>query len=132
MSFPESIPLRREVHDTPSAASGELVWLGLLVPLVLLLFLILRRIREAHGARSVGGDGDATSVLGWLKGKAHGAVHLRESKRLTPTHSLHEVEWRGRVLLIGCSGQAVQLLAEVPASAPESAGSANTPTGDLA
>lgn len=36
------------------------------------------------------------------------------STRLTPRHSLHVVVWNGRQLLLGCTDQTIELLAESP------------------
>jgi flagellar biogenesis protein FliO len=35
---------------------------------------------------------------------------------LSPRHSLHVVVWNGRRLLLGCTDQSIQLLAETPSS----------------
>lgn len=115
MSFPESIPLRREPQGEPMTAGTELAWLGLFIPLALIAILVLRRVQRQRGSSTASSAScDPKSMLGWLKGNSQGTLLLRESRRLTQTHSVHEVEWRGRTLLIGCSSQSIQLLGELP------------------
>lgn len=131
MSLPDSIPLRREPQGTPVTAGTELAWLGLFIPLALIAILVLRRMQKLRdpGARS-GASNAPKTLLGWFKPNLQGGgLQLRESRRLTQNHSVHEVQWRGRTLLIGCSNQSIQLLGEVPQSAPQAEASATTSKG---
>jgi flagellar biogenesis protein FliO len=44
---------------------------------------------------------------------------VRNTTQLTQRHSIHEVQWNGRKLLIGCSDKDIRLLADVPLPASE-------------
>ncbi len=112
-------------------AGAELAWLGLFIPLALVAILILRRMQRQRGAHANdGASGAPKTMLGWLKASPRGGLLLRESRRLTQTHSVHEVEWRGRTLLVGCSGQSIQLLGEMPSPEQTAAPSSNSSVGD--
>jgi flagellar biogenesis protein FliO len=52
--------------------------------------------------------------MGSLQKKQELRTSLVSSARLTPQHSVHEVTWQGRRLLIGCAPQSIALLAEAP------------------
>lgn len=111
MAFPESIPLRREPEGATSIPATELAWLGVFVLLIALLALVWRKHRSM---RQTGASTNHTGVLGQWLAKAQrpgSAAEVVSSVRLTPQHSVHEVQWRGRRLLIGCAPQAVSVLA---------------------
>lgn len=114
-------------------AGAELAWLGLFIPLALVAILILRRMQRHRGtSANDGASGASKTMLGWLKPSPQGGLLLRESRRLNQTHSVHEVEWRGRTLLIGCSSQSIQLLGEMPSpgrnATTSTSGSEGVPT----
>ncbi|WP_370633586.1 flagellar biosynthetic protein FliO [Acidovorax sp. sic0104] len=113
MSLPKSIPLRREVPDAALGSGSEIAWLGLLIPIALVAVALLRTMKSRSRAMSDGGASAMPKPLrGWLHRSSSGGLQVRESRRLTPGHSVHEIEWRGRTLLIGCSSQSIHVLAE--------------------
>lgn len=121
MTLNESIPVRREPDAVASAAGSELTWMGALVLVVVLLFAVRGKLRRT-GAGKKGADlgKPAAHWLTRLQGKSANAPSVLGSTRLTPTHTLHDVEWQGRRLLVGCSSQSIQVLSEVPSDGPPS------------
>ncbi len=86
--------------------------------------------REPQLGDQSGASNAPKTLLGLFKPNLQGGgLQLRESRRLTQNHSVHEVQWRGRTLLIGCSSQTIQLLAEAPPSASQAEASASNPEG---
>ncbi len=123
MSFPASIPLRR---DPPEGASADSTGVSGMAALGLLLLVAVFawawwRKRRAAGAQAIKDAGTAAASPAtlqpwgrWLGLPAAREVRTLGSTRLTAKHSLHEVQWQGRRLLIGCADQAICLLAETP------------------
>ncbi|GKS74658.1 flagellar biosynthetic protein FliO [Acidovorax sp. SUPP950] len=132
MTLPATIPLRREPEAAASTPGLEAAWMGILVVLALLAAVVWRKIRMR---RPVGQAPKATMTRWsdlWARRSDNGLA-LVSSARLTPSHSVHEVQWQSRRMLIGCAGQSMQLLGEVPAVAPDSTGlSANRGEGSEA
>lgn len=117
MTLNESIPVRREPNAGESAAGSELAWMGALVLVVILVFAVWAKLRGT--GRGEAGDNHAQPATHWLtrlQGKSANALSVLRSSRLTPTHTLHEVEWQGRRLLVGCSSQSIQVLSEMPSA----------------
>ncbi|MFE1574353.1 flagellar biosynthetic protein FliO [Comamonas odontotermitis] len=49
----------------------------------------------------------------WLPRRLPGDLVVKSSARLTPHHSVHQVDWNGKRLLIGCANQSIMLLSEL-------------------
>lgn len=117
MTLNESIPVRREPDAGESAAGGELAWMGALVLVVVLVVTVWGKLRRTRGGKT--GTDRAQPVMHWLtrlQGRSASAPSVLGSTRLTPTHTLHDVEWQGRRLLVGCSSQSIQVLSEMPSA----------------
>jgi hypothetical protein len=116
VALPESIPLRREPAPVPGTPAEELAWMGVFIVLLLLVFVAWRKCRPGGAASE--GKAPAAGWLGRWMGSLQKKQELRtslvSSARLTPQHSVHEVTWQGRRLLIGCAPQSIALLAEAP------------------
>jgi len=129
-SLPSSIPVKR---DQPGEAEGssDLRWVAIVLAMGLISAAVViarRRARPRQATPSVGVNAGAwwTQIRGvW------GAVPSHEIQRvastpLSPRHSLHVVVWDGKRLLLGCSDQSIQLLAQAPlledAAQPDASG----------
>ena len=113
-SLPASIPVKREQPGEASTGASDSWWIVVVVAGALLAFAVVAARRRA---RPVGAKGL------WLGrfGRFFDAMPSREIQRvsstpLSPRHSLHVVVWNGRRLLLGCTDQSIQLLAEAPAA----------------
>ena len=123
MTLPDSIPLRRE--SPMGAGFGDSADFSGLAAIGLLLIFAIFAVawwRKHHAPR---GDANATNApqprwARWLGAQRSKRVTPLGSTRLTPKHSLHEIEWQGKRLLIGCAEQSICLLAEMPVAAPDS------------
>lgn len=111
-SLPASIPVKREQQGEASTGASDSWWIVVVVAVGLLAFAVVA-VRQR--ARPVGAKGP------WLGrfGRFFDAMPPREVQRvsstpLSPRHSLHVVVWNGRRLLLGCTDQSIQLLAEAP------------------
>lgn len=112
-TLPAEIPVKRDGADRPADGQGP-GWphAAALVVAAVLLVMCVPAWRRARARGALTG--------GWLKagsaGCAGGEVGpLRTSSLyLSPRHTVHELHWNGRRLLVGCSEQAMQLLAEAP------------------
>lgn len=115
MTVNASIPVRREPDAGQSAAGSELAWVGALILVVVLVLSFWARLRNARAGRK-DSRGAPPAVNWWsrLQGRSASTPLIVVSTRLTPTHSLHDVEWQGRRLLVGCSAQSILVLSEAP------------------
>ncbi len=122
MALPESIPLRREPEGSGAPVpAAELAWMGLFIFLIALSVVAWRRHRARNGTpRAPAARGALGRWMVRVQQRSGRDVELVSSTRLTPQHSLHEVQWQGRRLLVGCSPQSISVLSESPA--PGSAG----------
>lgn len=120
-SLPASIPLKRDPATDASAPVGDAAWLVFAAVMLLLVPAIIiarRRALKAKGPwwRHLRAVLDTTQPA---------EIQRVSSTRLSPRHSLHVVVWNGRRLLVGCTDQSMQLLAEAPVGTvtvpPESA-----------
>ncbi|WP_198971503.1 flagellar biosynthetic protein FliO [Xylophilus sp. ASV27] len=106
MTLPLSIPLRRESeHGGLDWMSGEtngfILVVLLLVGGIWLAWLAWRRRRFS------------AATLGRLfKASDRPRLQVVHSARLTPKHSVHEVQWQGRSFLLACAEQDISLIAE--------------------
>lgn len=110
MSLPETIPVRREPEAVPSSPGSELAWMGAVVLFIFLVAMVWSKLRGASATSSLASKGG--HWFSRLQMRTAQAPQVRGSTRLTPTHSLHEVEWQGRRLLVGCSSHSIQVLSE--------------------
>lgn len=110
MSLPETIPVRREPEAVPSSPSSELAWMGAVVLLIFIVAMVWSKLRGTSANSNLAARGG--HWLSRLQMRTAQAPQVRGSTRLTPTHSLHEVEWQGRRLLVGCSSHSIQVLSE--------------------
>lgn len=115
-SLPSSIPVKREQPSDATGGTGDRWWIAILAAGGLLAGALAVARRKSSPARRAGG-------ASWLRfGGLLDTVSAHEIERVSSTrlssgHSLHVVVWGGRRLLLGCTAQSIQLLAE--SSAPE-------------
>lgn len=111
-SLPASIPVKREPSVEGASDGGNRWWMVIPVAAGLLAFAVIAARRNGLSAKPAGAW---RMRFGSLPGTASSnEIQRLSSTRLTPRHSLHVVVWNGRQLLLGCTDQAVQLLAESP------------------
>jgi len=117
MSLPSSIPLRRDVEAAGGSTAFE-PWMGLLgFVLLVALALAVVWLRRGNGVGAVGKGEGRRSPLGLLlRSSREPAPVVLASTRLSTTHSLHDIQWQGRRLLIGCAQNAISVLSEMPRS----------------
>lgn len=115
VAIPSTIPLRREPEQASAEPAAEIAWMGVFVLLVLLAFVAWRKRRNgAVMPDAANADGFWSRWTAGIPFRQSRPVQLVSSTRLTTQHSMHEVVWQGRRLLIGCAPQSVALIAEVP------------------
>lgn len=116
MSISTSIPVRRQSDDPQGTVGADAMLLSwAVVALLAACAVLLRwRRRRASGAAPAAGRPVNWARL-WSSGHAADQrITAGASIRLTPQHSVHEVVWGERRLLICCGQQSVVLLAEAP------------------
>lgn len=117
-SLPSNIPVKREQPGDGATPANDVGWIAIVLAMGLIAIAVVvarRRARPITSARAPTGA--------WWKqlGGLLDAVPSHEIQRvssmpLSPRHSLHVVVWNGRRLLLGCTDQSIQLLAETPSS----------------
>lgn len=115
-SLPSSIPVKREQPNDAAGGAGDRWWIAILVAGGLLAGALAVARRKAPGAKKAGGA-SWMRFGGLLDTASSHEIERVSSTRLSSGHSLHVVVWGGRRLLLGCTAQSIQLLAET--SAPE-------------
>lgn len=110
MSLPSSIPLRR---DPVPGSGAEDHFPGVAVIAVLLVVAVFAW-SWWRGKRRAGSAAGGIGLAAWLGTPAPGPIRRVASIHLTPRHTVHEIEWQGRKLLVGCSEQGVSVLSEAP------------------
>ncbi|QRY35500.1 FliO/MopB family protein (plasmid) [Variovorax sp. PDNC026] len=117
-TLPANIPVQREQPSNGNSPANDLGWIAIVLAMGLIAIAVLvarRRSRSPMAPR-------ASTGAWWRRlGGLLDAVPSHEIQRvssmpLSPHHSLHVVVWNGRRLLLGCSDQSIQLLAETPSS----------------
>ncbi|WP_371414418.1 flagellar biosynthetic protein FliO [Acidovorax sp. 1608163] len=93
--------------------------MGAVVLLIFIVAMVWSKLRGASATSSLASKGG--HWFSRLQMRTAQAPQVRGSTRLTPTHSLHEVEWQGRRLLVGCSSHSIQVLSEIAIGAEASA-----------
>lgn len=120
MTLPASIPLRRDSPMTGGLGDGAdmsgFTALGLLLAVAILAVALWRKRRmfQQTGVPPLAATA-ASPWSRWLPKTNPRRLTPLHSTRLTPKHSLHEVQWRGQRLLIGCADQSICLIAAEPA-----------------
>lgn len=114
-SLPSSIPVKRDPPGALDSDAGERWWVAILVVGAMLAYGVVAVRRKA---RSTGKQtGTWWPRLGGLLDTGSSAEIQRvSSTHLSPRHSLHVVVWNGKRLLLGCTDQSIQVLAESPSS----------------
>lgn len=114
--LPASIPVQREATDPDAMSVVGAGWiaLGVIAVFLTVAFGLARaRMRTPNQPGTLGVQhGRFRRLLG---GRPSAGIDHLATTRLSPSHSLHVVEWEGRRILLGCSTQSIQLLAEAPA-----------------
>ncbi len=114
MKFSESIPLLRDNTNSDNAKGVDLS--GVIALTLVLLVVAVAAVWWRNRGKMQGIAGNDNAMLGgwsrWPFGKQRCSVNVLGMVHLTSKYSLHEVEWQGKRLLIGCSGQSIQLLSE--------------------
>jgi flagellar protein FliO/FliZ len=115
-SLPDSIPVKREQPSEMTGPASDRWWIGAVMAggLLALAFVIARR--RAGPAKASGAWW--TRFGGLLDTVPSHEIQRVSSMPLSPRHSLHVVVWNGRRLLLGCTEQSIQLLAETAATEP--------------
>jgi hypothetical protein len=124
MKLPESIPLIREV-ETVSSTAGNGMSAAIFLALTILVVALLATWWRSHkGMRRSNNDGANPSNF-WARLKTRNSgigVKIVGAAHLSTKHYLYEVEWRGKTLLIGCSPDSMQMLAECSPAASNKSG----------
>lgn len=120
--LPKTIPFKQDSAPASGDASPSLAAIALVLLLGLAGFgwWAWRKRALASGPESA-----ATGLRLWGLTPSRKNLLLHGSTRLSPRHSVHEIEWRGRRLLIGCADQTMTLLSE--RALPESPEAEDTP-----
>lgn len=116
MTLPTSIPLRRDTPDnTGMGEGGDASGLAAVGILLVVAIFVVAWWRQRNTAMKRTGDTQVRSSLsGWWSKVSNNDLKPLRSTRLTAHHSLHEVHWQGKCLLIGCAEKSICLLAETP------------------
>jgi len=116
MKLSESIPLLRDGADPSVEKGGDLSAFIVLTLVIFIVALALVWRRNRGSVPGAGGKGvvPPDSWSRWFVGGRRSSVKVLGTVHLPGKHSLHEVEWQGKLLLIGCSAQSIQLLVEQP------------------
>ncbi|QGW82257.1 flagellar biosynthetic protein FliO [Variovorax paradoxus] len=115
-SLPSSIPVKRGHPNDAAGSAGDRWWIAILVAGGLLAGALAVARRKSSPARRAGGA-SWLRFGGLLDTASSREIERVSSTRLSSGHSLHVVVWGGRRLLLGCTAQSIQLLAET--STPE-------------
>ena len=109
-SLPASIPVLRDAPDADAGPAGSAWWIGVGATLLLLAVAVVvqrKRTRPIDTSRPWWAP-----LRTLLDTSASPDIQRVSSLRLSPGQNLHVVVWEGRRLLLGCTDQAIRLLAE--------------------
>ncbi|WP_093023305.1 flagellar biosynthetic protein FliO [Variovorax sp. OV700] len=112
-SLPADIPVKRELIGEATPV-GDRWWFAIAIGAVLVATGVIVARKKARPAKFSGVWLRRFQNL--LDTSSSAEIARVSSVRLSPHHSLHVVIWDGRRLLLGCSNQSVQLLAEAPSA----------------
>ena len=115
--LPASIPVKREPASAAVDPTGDRWWLAIASAGILLALVVIIARKKERPAKSSRGSWWTRFPTSLVPASSHEIGRI-SNVRLSPRHSLHVVTWNGRRLLLGCSDQSIQLLAEA-ASAPQ-------------
>ena len=113
--LPRTIPFKQDSAPASGDASSSLAAIALALALGLAAFGVWAWRKRAL---SSGPESAGKGSRWWGAMPSRKNLLLHGSTRLSPRHSVHEIEWRGRRLLIGCADQTMTLLSEC--AVPES------------
>ncbi|TWD85744.1 flagellar biosynthesis protein FliO [Variovorax beijingensis] len=117
-SLPDSIPVKREQPNEMTGPASDRWWMAIAMAGGLLALVVVIARRRAGVAKPPGAW--RTRFGGLLDTIPSHEIQRVSSMPLSQRHSLHVVVWNGRRLLLGCTEQSIQLLAET-SSATEGA-----------
>ncbi|WP_440534024.1 flagellar biosynthetic protein FliO [Variovorax sp. YR566] len=130
--LPSSIPVKRDGAQEVAGVSSDRWWLAITAAGGLLVFAVIAARRRTASTKLPAGP--LWARFGGLLNSSTASQEIQRvsSTRLSPRHSLHVVVWNGQRLLLGCTDQSIQLLAESPSAAnegrmPSTAGSSSVP-----
>ena len=126
-SLPDSIPVKREPSNEMTGPASDRWWIAIFMAGGLLVLAIVIARRRTRPAKASGAWW--TRFGGFLDTVPSHEIQRVSSMPLSPRHSLHVVVWNGRRLLLGCTEQSIQLLAET-SSAIEPADSTSAGQGE--
>lgn len=106
-TLPKTIPFKQDSAIASEEGSPSLAAVALVVALGLAGFALWAwRNQRRAGPQNTGKRSN------WWGTASSRDVLVHGTTRLSPKHSVHDIEWRGRRLLIGCSEQNMTLLSE--------------------
>jgi hypothetical protein len=114
-SLPDSIPVKREQPNEVTGPANDRWWIAIFMAGGLLALAVVIARRRAGPAKAAGAWW--TRFGGFLDTVPSHEIQRVSSMPLSPRHSLHVVVWNGRRLLLGCTEQSIQLLAETSSAA---------------
>ena len=109
-SLPDSIPVKREQPNERPDPASDRWWIAIVMAGGLLALAVVIARRRARPAKA--SSAWWTRFGGFLDTVPSHEIQRVSSMPLSPRHSLHVVVWNGRRLLLGCTEQSIQLLAE--------------------
>lgn len=124
--LPKTIPFKQDSAGASDDASPSAAAIALVLLLGLAGFALWAWRRRVATS---GAEGAGKGLRWWGLTPTQKSLLLHSTTRLSPRHSVHEIEWRGRRLLIGCADQTMTLLAE--RAVAESADGAAAPTDSV-
>jgi flagellar protein FliO/FliZ len=131
-SLPSSIPVKRDGAQETAGADGDRWWLAITAAGGLLAFAVIAARRRTTTSVNLPARPLWARFGGLLDSATSHEIQRVSSTRLSSRHSLHVVVWNGRRLLLGCTDQSIQLLAEASSwkdegGTPSAAGSSAVP-----
>jgi flagellar protein FliO/FliZ len=116
-SLPDSIPVKREQPNESTGPASDRWWIAIVMAGGLLAFVVVIARRRTGPAKTKPSGAWWTRFGGFLDTVPSHEIQRVSSMPLSPRHSLHVVVWNGRRLLLGCTEQSIQLLAETSSAA---------------
>ena len=113
-TLPKTIPFKQD--SAPASGEGSPAFAA--VALVVVLGLAGAGLWAWRNRRPAAGAESSARRSGWWGGASSKVLVLHGTTRLSPRHSVHDIEWQGRRLLVGCTDQGMALLCERAAAAP--------------